>query len=44
MRAVFEEKMHTSNSLIREEYKAVALARRLQEQNEYVWSQNITSI
>jgi hypothetical protein len=39
MRAVFEEKMHTSNSLIREEYKAVALARRLQEQNEYVWSQ-----
>lgn len=36
MRAKFEETMNTSNSLFKEEYKMMALARRLQEQNESV--------
>jgi hypothetical protein len=35
MRVVFEDKMNMSNQLIKDECKAVALARRLQEQNEY---------
>lgn len=35
MRAKFEDTMNQSNQLIKDEYKAIALARRLQEQNEY---------
>ncbi|KAF2812054.1 uncharacterized protein BDZ99DRAFT_568810 [Mytilinidion resinicola] len=34
MRVAFEEKMTLSNNLIKDECKAVALARRLQEQND----------
>ena len=36
MRAKFEETMSTSNTLIKDEFGAIALARRLQEQNECV--------
>lgn len=36
MRVRFDERMRESNTLFREEHKAIALARRLQEQNEYV--------
>lgn len=36
MKHTFEEKMRESNSLFREEQKAMELARRLQEQNEWV--------
>lgn len=35
MRRVFEDRMEMSNSLIKHEYRAKALARRLQEENEY---------
>lgn len=35
MRVRFDERMRESNTLFREEHKAIALARRLQEQNEY---------
>lgn len=35
MRAKFEETMAASNQLIMDEWKTQALARRLQEQNEY---------
>lgn len=38
MKHKFEEKMRDSNSLFREEQKAMELARRLQEQNEWVYS------
>ncbi|KAF2468464.1 uncharacterized protein BDR25DRAFT_265126 [Lindgomyces ingoldianus] len=36
MRAKFEDTMNTSNTLIKDEYKAIALARRLQEQNDQI--------
>ncbi|KAF2116137.1 IEC3 subunit of the Ino80 complex, chromatin re-modelling-domain-containing protein [Lophiotrema nucula] len=36
MRAKFEDTMQTSNTLIKDEYRAVALARRLQEQNDQI--------
>ena len=34
MRMRFDDRMRESNMLFREEHKAMALARRLQEQNE----------
>lgn len=37
MRAKFEETIGASNRLIMDEWKAQALARRLREQNEYVY-------
>jgi hypothetical protein len=36
MRARFDDTMTTSNTLIRDEYRAMATARRLQEHNEWV--------
>ncbi|KAF2193742.1 hypothetical protein K469DRAFT_619019 [Zopfia rhizophila CBS 207.26] len=36
MRARFEDTMNASNTLIKDEYKAIALARRLQEQNDQI--------
>lgn len=36
MRVKFDETMNASNNLIKEEYKAMATAARLQEQNECV--------
>lgn len=36
MRAKFEDTMNQSNQLIKDEYKAIALARRLQEQNDQI--------
>ncbi|KAF2276754.1 uncharacterized protein EI97DRAFT_466886 [Westerdykella ornata] len=36
MRLKFEETMNTSNNLIRDECKAIAVARRLQEQNDQI--------
>lgn len=36
MRVKFEDTMNTSNTLIRDEFRAIAVARRLQEQNECV--------
>jgi hypothetical protein len=36
MRAKFEDTMNQSNTLIKDEYKAIALARRLQEQNDQI--------
>lgn len=36
MRVKFDETMNASNTLIKEEYKAMAVAARLQEQNECV--------
>ncbi|KAF2203604.1 hypothetical protein GQ43DRAFT_478894 [Delitschia confertaspora ATCC 74209] len=36
MRAQFEDTMNMSNQLIKDEYKAIALARRLQEQNDQI--------
>jgi hypothetical protein len=36
MRAKFEETMSTSNQLIKDEFRAMAVARRLQGQNECV--------
>jgi hypothetical protein len=38
MRAKFEDTMNTSNTLIKDEFRAMAVARRLQEQNEFVAS------
>jgi hypothetical protein len=35
MRVKFDETMNISNTLIKDEYRAIAVARRLQEQNEY---------
>jgi len=35
MRMRFEAQMNESNALFKDEHKALALARRLQEQNEY---------
>ncbi|KAF2258032.1 hypothetical protein CC78DRAFT_151545 [Lojkania enalia] len=36
MRAKFEETMGASNTLIKDEFRAIALARRLQEQNDQI--------
>lgn len=36
MKIMFDKAMEASNSLYREEQKATAIAKRLQEQNEYV--------
>ncbi|KAF2706453.1 hypothetical protein K504DRAFT_386408 [Pleomassaria siparia CBS 279.74] len=36
MRAKFEDTMSTSNTLIKDEFRAMALARRLQEQNDQI--------
>jgi hypothetical protein len=36
MRAKFEDTITTSNTLIKDEFRQMALARRLQEQNECV--------
>ncbi len=36
MKHIFEEKMRESNNLFREEQRATDIARRLQENNEYV--------
>lgn len=44
MRFQFDRTMELSNQLIRDEFRAINVARRLQEQNEYVVEPSASSL